>query len=253
MGKRNIVGHCYRPSRNNDKVYIVSIRETPDFLPNQSGKFLVLTKWCRRGKNPSVSVRGTHNSLAAAQAHQLGLWQSQLKGGYLDIESLEYRDHMANEGVRPLTLSDPQISTHLEKEDGISAAPKITVWQCERCGEDWEPKQNSKGRVETQNNVCPDCLKAVRAAAMNAASKARGEDEVLEDEVLVCSNNSGMEDRFDIGIEYLVEDHPDKDMVYVYNKLGRKDECFRIRFMSPEQWAKKQGRRLLSSCRCSPA
>lgn len=216
MGKRNIVGHCYRPSGNNDKIYILGIRD------EGANKFLVLAKWGRRGKNLNVSVKGTYSSLTSAEAALTSLWQSQLKGGYLDIESMEYQNHMANTGVSPLTLHDPQIGKHLE-DDGSPIE-----MECKDCKSRFDPSDlNADG-------ICMECEEA-RRVAKKAAKKAKQEDEVL-----VCVDNSGMEDRFDIGIEYLVEDHSANDMVYVYDKLGRKDEYFRTRFVTPDQWALKQ-------------
>ena len=63
-----------------------------------------------------------------------------------------------------------------------------------------------------------------------------------EDEVMVCVDNDGMDDRFDVGIEYLVEDHKDKTLIYAYDKLSKKGEFFKKRFLTPEQWEQKQGK-----------
>jgi len=48
--------------------------------------------------------------------------------------------------------------------------------------------------------------------------------------VVVCLNNSGMVDKFDEGIEYVYEAHEDEQMLWVYDKLGDKQECFTDRF-----------------------
>jgi predicted DNA-binding WGR domain protein len=208
------------------------IRET-------NGQWVVLAKWGRRGKKLSNQVKGTFSSETLAATAQWNLWKDRQKEGYLDIESSEYRDHMKAEGGSPLMLSSVGIQENLELADGftpLGLAKSPTVWKCDRCGKDWQPKQNVAGWVESgQGDICPDCIQKVKEIA--AAKRARGEDEVQ-----VCVDNSGIEDRFDIGIEYLVENHADKGMVYVYDKLGRKDEYFRIRFVTPEQWAIKNGK-----------
>jgi len=50
-------------------------------------------------------------------------------------------------------------------------------------------------------------------------------------EVIVeCVDNSGMEDKFDAGIEYVGEIHDDDSLVWVYDKLGHRQECFAERF-----------------------
>ena len=46
----------------------------------------------------------------------------------------------------------------------------------------------------------------------------------------ICSNNIGMEDKFDEGIEYVCEKHPDWQMLFVYDKNGVKGEFFKDRF-----------------------
>jgi hypothetical protein len=220
--RANLVGHCYRPSNNNDKVYMCCIRETVDGntgFPN----WAVIAKWGRRGKKLSNQVKGSYSIEANAVHAQMQLWMSQSKAGYLDIESKEYADQMRVYGVPPLTLASAEIKKNLEHDDqfpindpnNIGLINPIT---CEICGKGFE--------WDGQSTLCMSCAEMIVKANKNA--KAKGEDEVL-----VCADNRGVEDRFDIGIEYLVEDHKDKDMVYVYDKLGRKDEYFRDRFVQP--------------------
>jgi predicted DNA-binding WGR domain protein len=230
MAKRNLVGHCYRPSLNNDKVYMCCIRQT-------GTQWTVLAKWGRRGKKMNNQSKGEFSTEVLAVQAQLNLWKTQQKDGYLDIESVEYRRHMANAAGSMVTLSSPGVSEGLEPEEG-QATPAATpvVWKCERCGKDFDPEFENGVPIK-KDSFCPDCIEKVRQAAKKAANRIAGEDEVL-----ICVDNAGMEDRFDVGIEYIVQDHIDPKMVYVYDKMGRKDEYFRIRFVTSEQWAKKQGK-----------
>jgi len=50
------------------------------------------------------------------------------------------------------------------------------------------------------------------------------------DLVALCVDISGLEERFDEGIEYVFERHADKAMLWVYDKFGEKRECFFERF-----------------------
>ena len=233
MSKMNLVGHCYRPSANNDKVYMCCIRQ------GRSGVAIwtVLAKWGRRGKKLSNQSKGTFSTEAAAIQVQLRLWAEQQKGGYLDIESSAYQTHMITHHQSPLTMKSPSIVDNLEPEDGTvkssSFSPVADDLQCERCGKSYKVL-NAHGQ-ENDKAFCPDCMQKSKELAEKR--KQSGEDEVL-----ICVDNSGMDDRFDVGIEYLVEEHNDRSMIYVYDKMGRKDEYFRVRFISLEQWNRKQGK-----------
>jgi len=48
--------------------------------------------------------------------------------------------------------------------------------------------------------------------------------------VAVCLDNSGIEDKFDQGIEYVFEIHDDPTMIWMFDKEGEKQECFSERF-----------------------
>jgi predicted DNA-binding WGR domain protein len=52
-------------------------------------------------------------------------------------------------------------------------------------------------------------------------------------DVVVCINNAGIEDKFDLGIDYICEKHSDSQMIYVYDKNGVKGEFFVDRFKKP--------------------
>ena len=60
---------------------------------------------------------------------------------------------------------------------------------------------------------------------------------VPDDEVMICVSNYGIKDSFDIGVEYIVEPHANNLLLYVYDKMGKKVECFRDRFVTPGEWA----------------
>jgi len=53
------------------------------------------------------------------------------------------------------------------------------------------------------------------------------------DEV-VCVNNTGMEDKFDLGVTYVFEAHDDADMLWVTDKAGQRRESLKERFQMPK-------------------
>lgn len=236
--KMNIVGHCYRPSNNNDKVYMCCIRHRPMTMGNPE-TWAVLAKWGRRGKKLNVQSKGDFTTEAAAVQVQQKLWLEQQKGGYLDIESASYRQHMAGHNQVPLTMQSTGIEDSLEQEDGASqAAPSIPKieWQCERCGKKFSPKVDMNGNLVSRDPFCPECIQKIKDLSTQA--KTPGGDWTM-----ICVDNTGMEELFDIGIEYICEVNKSNDeMIFVYDKMGRKDTYFRVRFITVEQWAKKQGK-----------
>lgn len=48
--------------------------------------------------------------------------------------------------------------------------------------------------------------------------------------IVECIDNAGLEEWFDMGIEYVGEVHSDPALVWVYDKVGEKQECFKERF-----------------------
>jgi len=216
-------------------------------------QWTVLAKWGRRGKKLNVQEKATFSAKLSAAVRQQSLWKEQEKGGYLDIESVKYADHIKANDMRPqsvgksgilLTLKSAGIKENLEPEDwGIKEADSplsddaglFPVWMCESCGSEWHPKLNFDNQPDPdQDNLCPKCFDKIH--------KSPGDKFVPLDEVMVCIDNAGIESRFDVGIEYLVEKHKDETMVYVYDKMGQKDEFFKVRFLTPGQWEAKQGK-----------
>lgn len=234
MGTRNIVGHCYNPVQNKDKVYMCGVRQSDD---NGKPTWTVIAKWGRRNNTLQNQIKGTFPSEAQALQSMQSVWKSKASEGYLEIESTEYKNKMAS-SMAILKMTSPGIKENLELENGevyVTNAPTQTqTFECDRCG----IKFSGQAVVDSQNRVlCPSCQKKVAELNKNRLEKMEDADEVM-----VCIDNSGMEDRFDIGIEYLIEQIPDKDkskeMIYVYDKLGCKDEYFKARFTTPEKYAK---------------
>jgi len=77
----------------------------------------------------------------------------------------------------------------------------------------------------TRNDPC------VRESMELEANDPAPEQKAFGD-VAVCVDNTGIEDKFDEGIEYLCEPHKNSDMLYVYDRFAQKQEYMKNRFSS---------------------
>ena len=240
MSARNLVCHCYKPSQSHDKVYMICIRSYGQH------KWHVIAKWGRRGRKMNVQVKTTVASEAGAMNEATKMRLDRIKEGYLDIDTQKYREHMSATlpAIQPLTSQSDGIKENLEPETDVvveAPAPIVTAVQgkvithhCQKCGKEFVPKMERDSLLPDVIQYCPGCL------------EDKWKQKKEEDEVMVCIDNTGIEDRFDVGIEYIVEEHKDQKMLYAYDKLGRKDEYFQTRFMETGQWAIERCGRVLS-------
>ena len=236
----NWVGHVYNPGINADKVYMIGIRQV-------SIQWIVMAKWGRRNNKLSNQPKATLSNEAAAIQAMNNLIRENEKKGYLDITTPQYKAHIqaTHPQISPLTMKSPGIVDNLETDQTWNPnedteevpANHVVKVECSVCGKKHVPKVLPDINGEPES-ICQECIeKLAKAKEIAKKTKAlKGEDETL-----ICVDNIGMEDRFDVGIEYLVEEHTDPKMVFVYDKMGRKDEYFRTRFMTPAQWGKKKG------------
>ncbi|MEN6622163.1 MAG: WGR domain-containing protein [Smithella sp.] len=165
-------------------------------------EFAVMAKWGRRGNSLSNQVKGNFQTIAQASECVEKLWKGRLSDGYMDIESDEYVRQMKAYNQIPLTLNDIQVSKNLEDDLNF---PK---------------KTNNETTPSTSVDITPSNM-------------------VDMEETMICNDNTGLEDHFDVGIEYVVEPikQPNglvsNDMIAVYDKLGRLGEFFKNRFINP--------------------
>jgi len=190
--KRNIVGHNFVKG-GSDKLYLCGIRE-------QSNTYSVIAKWGKRGNHLSVQNKGTFKSLAEAEAFQKKLWNSKVTGGYMDIEDPMYTQYMSADVLpKKVSMSDEMIKRNLEYEDYNSL-------RIDKNGDIWSEDNNP----------------------LSNTNKKKAKE--VKQYVMICVDNVGMEDKFDVEIEYVVEDHIDKEMIYAYDKHGERGEFFKMRF-----------------------
>jgi hypothetical protein len=144
---------------------------------------------------------------------QKSLFAKELKKGYIDIDSPSYRGSVnrGSDGVRQA----------LEPEDGSLPITKPVIERCIDCG---HPLVKDKDG----NFVCASCLEKEK------------KNTSPEEDTVFCVSNLGIEDRFDLNVEYVAERHIDTAMVWVYDKLGRKDAYFKTRFLYPSEMPRNQ-------------
>ena len=90
--------------------------------------------------------------------------------------------------------------------------------QCVR--EAMEPEENNPVPVQKKKSPQKDTEELLNSMNQQKVSS----------NVALCVDNTGIEDKFDEGIEYVCEKHPQKDMIYVYDRFGNKAEYLRKRF-----------------------
>jgi predicted DNA-binding WGR domain protein len=194
--RRNLIAHY--AGGGSDKVYIACVRE------NSDGTFSVIGKWGRRGNINQQTVKATVHSEMSAEVEQRRLFNEKITKGYEDIDDASYSG--------PVTRAN--LTSVLEPEVNNSGlAPKV------------------KKTPVTQ--YVPPLGDDLRRTPTPAAPKTLQQIEE-EEGVMVCVNNAGMEDKFDIGVEYVVELHKkDETLIYAYDKFGKKGEYFKDRFVLP--------------------
>ena len=157
-------------------------------------KWLVIGKWGRRGKNISSQVKLTTQVEQMALLEQRNLFNAKLREGYVDIESTSY--------TGTLTLQSAEVRGNLEPE---ANEEKQSVSKKSK------PEKKDLSQMDSSDSPWDDLNTAVNMVA-------------------VCLNNSGAEEKFDVGVEYVFETHKDKSMIWVYDKFGVKGEFFKERF-----------------------
>lgn len=198
MSKRNLIAH-YKLGKS-DKIYMSCVR------PDGAGGWIVLGKYGRRGKMMQSIIKLLTKSKAVAITEQTKVFGKELRKGYIDIDSPIYRGDVFRG-----TYGVKQALEEEDVETTNSALPRCTI-----CGE--EMPETVAG-----NPACRACT----------LIKIKNETiQVAEDDTVLCVDNLGITDRFDLDIEYVCERHSDNKMIWVYDKLGRKDEYFKDRFMS---------------------
>jgi len=236
--KRNLVCHCQVGT--SDKIYLHCIRT------NANSTYTVVGKWGRRGqKNLQTQVKGTYPTEADAVAEQTKLHRERIRlKDYVDIESPNYDG--------PLTMAD--VAEHFEDDEeeakrtldipagqrwAITAPGKRRRYVNGPASIKLKPEEEaSKGHCECGSDIfesTTDC-NGKRMYRCKGCGKIWGQNgksvknDDYDEDAVICIDNTGMEDKFDEGIEYISEEHSGEGLIYVYDRFGKKQECFEDRF-----------------------
>jgi len=150
---------------------------------------------------------GVFYSFGRAVSVQEECFSKKTSKGYLDIDCFPY----ASSVPKGSFATRITLATHLEKEldhngnyaDGTHVKVKCANPKCNNGAED--------GQI-----LCKKCF---------------DESSNVEPDELICTDNTGCSEQFDVGISYVVEKHTVKDMLWAYDKNGIKTAIFRTRFM----------------------
>jgi len=144
----------------------------------------------------SEQSKGTYGSIFAARHEALEMVRSKQKKGYVNIEDVNYSG--------PLTMGSPDVVKYLE--GGAVASPEPVE----------PPKPKAKPRKKR--------------------SRKEEMPELSGDQVCVaeCVGNEGMEEYFDLGVDYIVERLEESSrgekIIVMLDLTGSERLCYRDRF-----------------------
>lgn len=168
----------------------------------EGGKYIVIAKWGKRGRAVlQTQVKGEFSSRAHAVFKLGECVNKQKREGYFDIASPAYKSRTA---VPIVEMSDPGIKSNLESN-----------------GSDDTEAQKIAASVPPPNPFLPPKEKIAK----------------VEELTVICVNNLGIEDKFDLNIEYVavarVSDFSgskQENFIEVYDKNGSKAQYLVSRF-----------------------
>lgn len=157
----------------------------------------------RENEDGSFSVLGKRGRTGKTMQFQLkGSFRTKSEAVGLQISIFReklakgYQDISSSSYHGPVTFNTPQITSNLEPESELESVK--------------------------------DDVKEEIAKAKKQENPVVGFER--NEFTVVCVDNTGIESRFDVGIEYMAEKHIDRKMVNVFDKFGTRDEFFRERF-----------------------
>jgi predicted DNA-binding WGR domain protein len=172
-------------------------------VPTLDGRYSVVARWGRRGGTMKQTPKGEFNDLIVAKQAAKKVFRKELDKGYEDINSPSY--------FKPLRMDDPWLLKNL----------------FEPIHGELEPNPSDLGLPASFFQ------KPKQAPAVSWPNEKEKEWE------LICLDATGMTDGFDEGVEYLVMEHAESALVWVYDRNGTKVERFRARFGTMEEYRKR--------------
>lgn len=196
MTALNKVGH-YQDGTS-DKVYIASIVPTTD--RTGAKVYRVIGKYSRIYKNMTTVDKGQFISLNNAVAERDKLFATKVKKGYVNIESPTYNGLLTEDTQWLLdnVEPDPLFNRDVFNDDDLYV---------------------SKNEEQNEEEIPPEL-----------------EEPPFDDFEVICLNASGMEEFFQFDVTYIAEYHDnDKELLYVYDRFGEKQECLAERFAKVDE------------------
>jgi len=193
---------CHEKGGSSDKVYITSIERI------FSGEYRVVGKYGKCHGNIKTSDKGTYRTPQSADAAADEIHHKRCSDGqknYTDIENSSYR--------HGLKMNTPWLKSHLSPSLDEETVAKARVAA---------PKPKPAPKFKELDGT------GTITVTGGFDFKVHGGFEVI------CTNNIGLETSFDRDIEYLAEKHDDSEMLWVYDKLGKRVAVFAERFHSAE-------------------
>jgi predicted DNA-binding WGR domain protein len=151
----------------------------------------VIAQWGRVGSSLQSQFKYKASTLDRAEVLAKDLFRSKLNKGYVDIDSPSYLGE-------------------------LKMNPTLKVWLRPYLAPD--AANSTFLNPQPASVVSPSPVKPVQ------------EVKLVQDFEVECINNLGLEDKFDVGVTYVAEHHDDKDLYWVYDKLGEKQSVFVERF-----------------------
>ena len=219
----HIVGHCYKAQANMNKFYIISVEPYGSF-------YVVCVRFGRVGGHYQYINKGSFDDYNDALVEQEKIWFSKEKTGYIDIDSSVYIDNVDKSVM--ITRATPCIRNALG------------VFDCKKIHYDKNVEEEIITHEDLKTCICgellpPDyvdpyydyqyvCEKCTGGNSIETKVKK----ECNKEWEVICISNVGMAEYFDVGVEYLAfEGELEKeDMICVWDKCGKKRECFISRF-----------------------
>jgi hypothetical protein len=259
MTVANKVGHCREG--NSDKVYVASIVR---IMENGEIAYKVVGRYSRIHKTMQKTEKGVFSSLSTAEAKRDSLFaEKEVRKGYINIEDVSYdgglsmSDPWLSEYLAPELFSTPDmgqmgadrsegklvIDNEKHKVYELPKPPKSTNWYDRY--EVFEFDSNLVGSADEFDKIVNyEAKKFILHGYGIVKPNTTGTmSPTTNDFVVLCVDASGLEDQFDENVTYVAENHPEEEMVYVYDKNGVKQEVFEERFRKGSESVRRYNER----------
>lgn len=216
---------CHYEGGNSNKVYIGCITET-------NGSYIVVGKWGGVGKKISQQTKGTYDTAARAEVARDAFLSTKMKKGYVDIESPGYSGqlHMTHVWLRQYLEDEPSVATEPSTKRELSNEAREEAKELIRQGKKINAIRCIRKDTHCDLKEAKDVAEEIEGEVRAEKPKAKAEPKKAKERKAVCIDAVGLEHCFDEGETYVARGHSDSDMIYVTDRNGEEQECFKERF-----------------------